>query len=112
MFNFFKGSGGSSDKSNIWVAAQMQNDISKSQDYIVCKMAAMNGQTLDGIQKLMGDDKINGFNESMKSFIGRIRDNCLKWSCLKYIQQGTPPSQRQGSCSVRLRSQTKVTVLL
>lgn len=86
----------------------MQNDINQSQDYIVCKMEALTGNTLDGIQKMMADTKLSAFNNAMESFTKSIRENCLKWSCLKHIKLGTPPSQRGGSCSFQQPSENKV----
>ena len=110
MINLLIGGGGGGTKT--WSAADMQNDINKSQDYIVCKMEALNGKTLDSIRQLMANDKLDAFNNAIQAFTDKIRGSCQKWSCLKHIKLGTPPSQRGGSCSVKQESPKKVIVLL
>ena len=82
----------------MWNANQMQNALSLTQDYIVCKMSELTGETIYQIDKMFTEQMLKDFNNAITSINSAIAAECGSMSCLSQVN--LPPSQRTGTCKV------------
>ena len=89
---------GDDNPSSQWNQGQLQNALNVVQDYIVCKMAQLQRETITKIENMFSSKLLSDFNDAMNGFQTAVNEQCGVWNCLAEVN--TAPSQRSGSCAV------------